>query len=67
MDTQQDMQPTVQTPETQVTPETTKVNSEINLYPILRTVLISVCVLIALGFVLFLIYQNGRSIYANGL
>lgn len=40
---------------------------EVNLYPILRTTLIILCVLIVLGITAFLIYQNGKSIYDKGL
>ncbi len=60
-------------PEINIT-ETTEENksrnsyhTDTNVYPAIRTIILSVCVLIALSVVIFLIYQNGKSIYANGI
>ncbi len=38
-----------------------------NVYPTLRTIVLALCVILAVSIVLFLIYQNGKSIYANGI
>ncbi len=40
---------------------------EKNIYPYLRKSILVICVLIAVGVLIFLIYQNGKSIYVNGL
>lgn len=40
---------------------------EINLYPIFRRVFIILCILVVVGLMALLIYQNGKSIYDNGL
>ena len=56
-------------PPEQPSPEEQEIThtEEVNIYPTLRTTLLVLCVLFAIGLVLFLIYQNGKSIYANGL
>lgn len=38
-----------------------------NLYPYVRHLLLAIAVLLALTLIFFLIYQNGKSIYDNGL
>ena len=40
---------------------------EKNIYPTLRTTVIVLCFLLALFVAVFLIYQNGKTIYANGI
>lgn len=47
--------------------EENEYKGEINLYPILRTIFIILCIILVVGLVAFLIYQNGKSIYDNGL
>lgn len=42
-------------------------NTEINIYPTLRRFLIILCIVLAIAILFFLIYENGKSIYANGL
>lgn len=38
-----------------------------NLYPAVRHILLVICVLFALAFIVFLMHQNGKSIYDNGI
>ncbi len=38
-----------------------------NIYPATRHILLVACVLLALCIIVFLIHQNGKSIYDNGL
>ncbi|MDB5259828.1 MAG: hypothetical protein JWN37_59 [Candidatus Nomurabacteria bacterium] len=40
---------------------------DINLYPALRRGFLIFCIIAAIFIILFLIYQNGKSIYANGI
>ena len=40
---------------------------EKNVYPLLRKIFLMLCAIIAVAVLLFLIYQNGKSIYVNGL
>lgn len=40
---------------------------EKNIYPTLRRIFLIICVLITVGSALFLIYQNGKSIYESGI
>ncbi len=47
--------------------ETQTTHEEINLYPTLRTLFLVMCVLFTIAVVLFLIYQNGKSIYETGI
>jgi hypothetical protein len=42
-------------------------HEEINLYPTLRTLFLVACVIITIAVALFLIYQNGKSIYETGI
>jgi hypothetical protein len=42
-------------------------HTETNVYPSLRTTFLVILILISLCIIFFLIYQNGKSIYANGL
>ncbi len=42
-------------------------HKETNIYPLLRTILLILAVLFTLAAVLFLFYQNGKSIYDHGL
>lgn len=39
----------------------------VNIYPFLRKTFFVLCILFFLGLIVFLIYYNGKSIYANGL
>lgn len=41
--------------------------TEVNIYPIIRHLFLFLCVLIAVSIILFLMYQNGKSIYDKGL
>ena len=40
---------------------------ETNIYPALRRTFLIVCVLLTILIALFLIYQNGKSIYESGI
>lgn len=42
-------------------------NAEINLYPVVRHIFLTICILLAISIILFLIYQNGKSIYDKGI
>jgi hypothetical protein len=37
-----------------------------NLYPVVRHIFLVICILFAVAFIIFLIHQNGKSIYDNG-
>ena len=52
-----------ETDKLEVTPSHIKKNA----YPAVRHILIVTCVLFALSLIIFLIHQNGKSIYDNGL
>lgn len=58
-----------QTPATPVSPQPSieVEQKEINAYPIIRHLLLIICVLLVVAIILFLFYQNGKSIYDNGL
>ena len=43
------------------------VSEEVNVYPLMRNILLVVSVLFAISIILLLIYQNGKSIYENGI
>jgi hypothetical protein len=53
------------------TPAATTLNQEVhhtkNLYPFVRHTLLVICVLFSLLLILFLMHQNGKSIYDNGI
>jgi ABC-type phosphate transport system permease subunit len=38
-----------------------------NIYPALRHLFLIICILLTLAIIVFLIYQNGKSIYENGI
>ncbi len=38
-----------------------------NIYPVVRHIFLIACILCALSFIIFLMYQNGKSIYDNGI
>lgn len=38
-----------------------------NLYPIVRHIFLVACILASLAIIMFLFYQNGKSIYDNGI
>jgi hypothetical protein len=39
----------------------------LNIYPALRHLFLIFCILLALSIVFLLLYQNGKSIYENGI
>lgn len=39
----------------------------INIYPAIRHLFLTFCILLAISIIIFLIYQNGKSIYDKGL
>jgi hypothetical protein len=45
----------------------TTVEEEINLYPTLRSTILNLCIVLTTLIILFLLYQNGKSIYDKGL
>jgi hypothetical protein len=47
--------------------ENDDVSETVNIYPIIRHAFLTLCVLLAIAIILFLIYQNGKSIYDKGL
>lgn len=42
-------------------------DNEINIYPILRTFFLGLCVFTCIAIILFLMYLNGKSVYENGV
>lgn len=40
---------------------------EINLFPMFRHLFLTICILFTLAIIAFLIYQNGKNIYDNGI
>ena len=38
-----------------------------NIYPVIRHIFLTLCVLLTIAIILFLLYQNGKSIYDKGL
>lgn len=60
--------PQEQTPA--VSPEVLQENidtPETNIYPVIRTAFLVICVVLVACVTLFLIYQNGKSIYETGI
>ena len=54
--------------ETTNTPESTQEEtSSVNVYPMIRHLFLTLCILLTISIILFLIYQNGKSIYDKGL
>lgn len=45
----------------------TQSEGHINLYPFLRKLFFWACIIVFLLVILFLVYQNGKSIYDNGI
>ena len=43
------------------------VTEKVNIYPMIRHLMLILCILFALGIVAFLFYQNGKIIYGKGL
>jgi hypothetical protein len=56
-----------QTKEIPPTSPENEVDKDINVYPVLRHVFLIFCILLTVLIVFFLMYQNGKSIYENGL
>lgn len=42
-------------------------NTAINIYPLIRHLFLAMCILFTVAIILFLIYQNGKSIYDKGI
>ncbi len=42
-------------------------SGKLNIYPIIRHLFLIVCILLTISIILFLIYQNGKSIYVKGI
>lgn len=42
-------------------------STAINIYPIVRHLFLTICILLAIAIILFLMYQNGKSIYDKGI
>lgn len=49
------------------TPTVPVIHHTKNLYPLVRHVLLIICILFSLALILLLIHQNGKSIYDNGI
>jgi hypothetical protein len=47
--------------------ETEEDSTTVNLYPVIRHAFLTLCILLAVAIILFLIYQNGKSIYDKGI
>ncbi len=47
--------------------KTPYVHEKRNIYPLVRHILLVACVLLTVCLVIFLIHQNGKSIYDNGI
>lgn len=65
METLSNIQPT--TPNTPEILTDSEDGSTINLYPIVRHLFLTLCILLALSIIVFLLYQNGKSIYDKGI
>lgn len=65
METPLSHQENIQTSEETVITE--EDSTTLNLYPILRHTFLTLCILLAIAIILFLIYQNGKSIYDKGI
>lgn len=50
--------------ENTTSPEETEV---VNIYPAVRHLFLTLCIILALLIILFLVYQNGKSIYDKGI
>ena len=65
------MEPVLQQQESLSQTEETTTNStdssEVNIYPIIRHIFLTLCILLTISIILFLIYQNGKSIYDKGI
>lgn len=42
-------------------------NTVVNIYPIIRHIFLTICILLTVIIILFLVYQNGKSIYDKGI
>lgn len=51
----------------EIAPQETQPHIKKNAYPVVRHILIVAFVLFALSIMIFLIHQNGKSIYDNGI
>lgn len=59
--------PITQVPKNDVQEVPRKIHHMKNLYPAARHALLVICILCALFLIMYLINQNGRSIYENGI
>jgi hypothetical protein len=61
--------PIEQAPQENTAVPVESINDEnaINIYPIIRHMFLIVCVLLTVSIILFLLYQNGRSLYDKGI
>lgn len=39
----------------------------VNIYPLIRHLFLAMCILFTVAIILFLVYQNGKSIYDKGI
>jgi hypothetical protein len=42
-------------------------STTVNVYPIIRHLFLTLCILLSIAIILFLIYQNGKSIHDKGI
>jgi Na+/H+ antiporter NhaC len=63
--TQSNQQASVAPVSTETNVDTEK--NEVNIYPTIRHLVLIICALLTIAIILFLFYQNGKSIYDNGL
>lgn len=60
-------QPLRQTDNTDSAAKIQDENTTINVYPLIRHLFLTMCILLTVAIILFLIYQNGKSIYDKGI
>ena len=58
---------TPQSSETPTEEQATSPEVIINVYPVMRHIFLFACVVLTLAIIIFLTYQNGKSIYDKGL
>ena len=60
-------QPLQQTDGANSIPHKQDENTAINVYPLVRHLFLTMCILLTVTIILFLVYQNGKSIYDKGI
>ncbi len=63
----QEIPPITEAIQQSISEEKTVEETKINIYPVIRHIFLITSLLLAFSIIVFLIYQNGKSIYVQGI